>query len=367
MPANVVQVPVADPRRAVSARRDELDAALARVLDGRRYILGPEHDQFEVELADYLGSRWCLGVASGTDALEIALKAIGCRPGDSIVVPANAGFYATAAAVAGGLDVRYAEVEADSLTLSARTVELVVTGAKAVVVTHLYGLLADIEPLVELCRAHDVRLVEDCAQAVGARSAAGFAGTFGDAAAFSFYPTKNLAALGDGGAVVTGDQEVAERAQALRQYGWETKYRVTVPSGRNSRLDELQAAVLRARLPYLDKDNERRRRIVARYAESLSSSAGRFVMRPDERYVAHLAVALVERREEVRALLSARGIGTDIHYPIPDHRQPVWGRRHADVRLPVTEDAADRILTLPCFPELTDEEVDRVCDTLDEL
>ena len=360
-------VPVADPRRAVLSHGAELDAAVARVLASGRYILGPEHDRFEEAFGAYVGVRHCVGVASGTDALEIAMRAVGCRPGDAVVVAANAGFYATAAALAAGLEVRFADVESESLTLSARTVEPVIAGARAVVVTHLYGFLTDVEPLLELCRAHRAMLVEDCAQAAGARLDGRHAGSFGDAGAFSFYPTKNLAAIGDGGAVVTDDDSVAERARALRQYGWEGKYRVTSPGGRNSRLDELQAAILGARLPQLDEGNDRRREIVGRYAEALPSSVGRLVAVASERYVAHLAVALVEDRDAVRTELSARGIGTDVHYPVADHRQPVWKGAYDALRLPTTEHATEHVLTLPCFPELTDNEVDRVCDALHEL
>jgi len=363
-----VVVPVADPSRGVRALRPELDAALARVLESGRYVLGPEHDLFEVEFAAYLGTASCVGVASGTDALELALRAVGCAEGDEIVASANAGFYATAAARAAGLEVRYADVEPNTLTLSVETVEPALTPAtRAVVVTHLYGLLADVEPIAQLCRARGIALVEDCAQAAGARRGGRCAGTFGDAAAFSFYPTKNLAALGDGGAVVSNDDGVAERVRALRQYGWETKYRVTTSGGTNSRLDELQAAVLRVRLPYLDRWNEHRRSIAARYSKVLRPPVGSVVAVEGEDYVAHLAVALVEERDAIQTKLRASGIGTDIHYPIPDHRQPLWRGSFADLRLPVTEHAAEHVLTLPCFPELADNEVDRVCEALDEL
>jgi dTDP-3-amino-2,3,6-trideoxy-4-keto-D-glucose/dTDP-3-amino-3,4,6-trideoxy-alpha-D-glucose/dTDP-2,6-dideoxy-D-kanosamine transaminase len=357
-------IPVADPRRGVAALRSELDDAVARVLEGGRYVLGPEHDLFEAELAGYLGAAQCVAVASGTDALELALRAVGCQPGSTIITAANAGFYTSAAARAAGLSVVYADVDPATLALSAATVEPALTPeTAAVVVTHLYGLLADVEPIAKLCAARGIALVEDCAQAAGARRDGRAAGTFGDAAAFSFYPTKNLAALGDGGAVVTGRDEVAARVRELRQYGWATKYRVATAGGRNSRLDELQAAFLRVRLRHLDAGNTRRRSIALRYAEALPS----LVRLGGEDYVAHLAVALVDDRDVVRARLGGAGVGTDVHYPVPDHRQPVWEDEHADVRLSVTEDAVERVVTLPCFPELTDNEVDRVCEALGEL
>jgi aminotransferase EvaB len=356
-------IPVADPRRGVTALRTELDDALARVLDGGRYVFGPEHELFETEFAGYLGARHCVAVASGTDALELALRAVGCTPCSEVVTAANAGFYTSAAARAAGLRVAYADVEPDTLALSAATVEPALTsGTSAVVVTHLYGLMADVEPIVELCGARGIAVVEDCAQAAGARRDGRAAGTSGDAAAFSFYPTKNLAALGDGGAVVTSRDDVAERLRELRQYGWEAKYRVATAGGRNSRLDELQAAVLRVRLTRLDQGNARRRSIALRYAEALP-----LVRLDGEDYVAHLAVALVEDRDGVRERLGAAGVGTDVHYPVPDHRQPVWGDAYAALRLPVTEHAVERVMTLPCFPELADNEVDRVCEALRDL
>jgi dTDP-4-amino-4,6-dideoxygalactose transaminase len=252
--------------------------------------------------------------------------------------------------------------------LSASTVEETLDSeVRAVVVTHLYGLLADVEGILALCRDRGIAVVEDCAQAAGARGNGRRAGAIGDAAAFSFYPTKNLAALGDGGAVTTDSDDVAERVLQLRQYGWDQKYRVSVSGGRNSRLDELQAAVLRMRLGRLDEWNARRRVIVHEYAAVLAPGVGRLVAGGGEDYVAHLAVVVAEDRERLRVTLDAAGVGTDVHYPIADHRQPAWSEDYADVHLPVTEHAVEHVLTVPCFPELTDEEVARVCEVLRDL
>jgi aminotransferase EvaB len=339
-----------------------------RVLDGGRYVHGPEHERFERELRDYLGVGHCIGVASGTDALELALKAVGCRDGDEVVLAANAGFYSATAARAVRARITYADVDPRTLTLSATTLEPTLRReTRAVVVTHLYGLMADIEPIVALCRERRIALVEDCAQSAGARRGGRMAGGFGDVAAFSFYPTKNLGALGDGGLVATNDDQVADDVQSLRQYGWESKYRVTDDGGRNSRLDELQAAILRTRLPHLDGWNARRRDIAARYADVLPEGAGRLVSRAGADYVAHLAIILASDRDALRSRLTEAGIATDVHYPIPDHRQPLFGSTYVGLHLPVTEDAVERVLTLPCFPELTDEEVDHVCGVLSEL
>jgi dTDP-4-amino-4,6-dideoxygalactose transaminase len=358
-------VPIADPSRAAISLRSELCAAFEGFLASGRYILGPENAAFESEYADYLGVRHCAGVASGTDALELALRAVGCREGDAILTAANCGGYATTAARRARLRVLFADVDATTLGLSRSTVEAALDAdVRAVVVTHLYGLLADVEGIVALCREREIAVVEDCAQAAGARRDGRRAGTFGDVAAFSFYPTKNLAALGDAGAVATDTDEIAERVRLLRQYGWDRKYHVAIDGACNSRLDELQAALLRIRLPRLDDWNAQRRRIVARYADALSADAGQFVASCSEDYVAHLAVGIFEDRDRVKACFDDAGVGTDVHYPIADHNQPVWRDAYQNVRLPATEHAVRHVLTVPCFPELADEEIERVCEVL---
>jgi dTDP-3-amino-2,3,6-trideoxy-4-keto-D-glucose/dTDP-3-amino-3,4,6-trideoxy-alpha-D-glucose/dTDP-2,6-dideoxy-D-kanosamine transaminase len=362
---DMIAVPVADPGRAIAAHRDEILDAIERVLASGRYVHGPEHAAFEEELASFLGVAHCAGVASGTDALELALAAVGCSPGDMVVVAANAGGYATAAAGRLGCTVVFADVDPVTLGLTAATVEPVLTGTtRAVVGTHLYGLMCGIEGLVALCGERGIAVVEDCAQSVGARRGGRYAGSFGDAATFSFYPTKNLAAIGDGGAVVTDDRAIDERLRALRQYGWSDKYRVDVPGGWNSRLDELQAAVLRVGLAHLDDRNARRRDFVRRYADALPAHAGRFVWSDGEDFVAHLAVVLANDRESLQAALAAAEIGTDIHYPRADYQQDAW---RTDDRLPVTEHAVAHVLTIPCYPELSRGEVEQIAGVLSGL
>ena len=363
--ARTTAVPVADPRRAVASFHDEILSAIDRVLAAGRYVHGPEHAAFEKELATFVGVGQCAGVASGTDALELALLAVGCIPGAEIVTAANAGGYAGAAGRRLGLEVRYAEVDPETLGLTAATVEHALTPAtRAVVATHLYGLMCDIEGIVDLCRTRGIRVVEDCAQAAGAQRLGRRAGAFGDVATFSFYPTKLLAAIGDGGAVATDDSDTAERVRSLRQYGWSEKYRVEDAGGWNSRLDELQAAVLRVGLPRLDQRNDRRRRIVRRYAEALPSSAGRFVWADGEEFVGNLAVILATDRDRTRSALAAAGVGTDVHYPRADYDQPAW---RSGERLSVTDHAVEHVLTVPCYPELTEDEVHRVAEALRDL
>jgi aminotransferase EvaB len=363
--STICSIPLNDLRRGVFAD-DELAAAVDRVMRSGRYLLGEETSALESELGAYLGARHAIGVASGTDALELAFMALGGGRGQEIVTAANAGGYSTAAARRCGMEPRFADVDDRDLLVTPTTVEKALTPRTTmVVVTHLYGKMAPVSAIRDLCQAKGILVIEDCAQAAGARACGRYAGSIGDVAAFSFYPTKNLGAIGDGGAVVTSDDEIALRARRLRQYGWGVKYRVEEEGGRNSRLDEVQAAVLRVRLPRLDAWNRRRREIARRYAEALSSTAARMAQDGEEDYVAHLAVVRTPQRTAFARALDMRGIGTDIHYPVPDHRQKIGGAPSVD--LPVTETAAREVLSLPCFPELEDDEIDAVCTALSEV
>ena len=247
--------------------RSELDAAMARVQDRGWYILGPEVEAFEREFAAYCGTGECVAVGNGTDALELSLRALAIGPGDEVVTAANAGMYATTAIRAAGAVPAYVEIDESTLLMDPAALAAGLGArTRAVIVTHLYGRLADVDALVRIARERGVALIEDCAQAHGARAGGGMAGTHGALGCFSFYPTKNLGALGDAGAVVTGDRELAAKLRALRTYGWGAKYHCTMEGGMNSRMDELQAAVLRVKLPRLDGWNRRRRDIAARYA-----------------------------------------------------------------------------------------------------
>jgi dTDP-4-amino-4,6-dideoxygalactose transaminase len=363
-------IPVNNLARAIARDFDQVVLATKKVLASGYLVQGPEHDQFEVELAAYLGVDFALGVGSGTDALELAIKS-SMPPGrHTVITAANAGGYTTTAALRGGFRVAFADVDDESLCIDAATVVSAITpDVGVVVITHLYGNLTDLRELLDLCREHGIRLVEDCAQAIGARRNEVSAGAFGAISAMSFYPTKNLGAMGDGGAVVTNDASLAARVRALRQYGWTKKYHVSISGGMNSRLDELQAAVLRLRLPLLDSLNARRRLIVSRYEEaaaSLPASLIRVMPASGAHHVAHLAVARSTNRESVRAQLLTDGIRTDVQFPVPDHAQesPTW---RAVAVLPVTTAASDEVFSLPCFPELRDDEVDRVCGAIANL
>ncbi len=343
----------------------DLGGALLRVLESNSFVMGREVAQFEQEFAVYSGVAHCVSVANGTDALELALRAIGLQPGQQVACVANAGFYsATAIHLAGGVPL-YVDVDEQTLTMAPEALEQVLRAKPAAVIaTHLYGQLAAIERLAALCRAAGVPLIEDCAQSHGASREGRRAGSFADLACFSFYPTKNLGALGDGGAVVTADDALAARLKGLRQYGWSKKYEVSLAGGCNSRLDELQAAVLREKLPLLEQHNARRRAIAARYNQAFAGLPLRLPASVGADFVAHLYVVRTDRREALRAHLAERGVATDVHYPIADIRQPVFATRYQGTSLPVSEAACASAMSLPCFPGLPDEDVERVVEAV---
>lgn len=339
-------------------------AVIHRVLDSHWYVLGKEVQAFEDAFARYIGVPHCVSLANGTDALELALRALGVQAGDTVATVANAGFYSSTAIRAIGAVPLYVDVDPHTRNMSADALQAALAlRPKAVVVTHLYGRMADIASLCALAEQAGVPVVEDCAQAHGARSPQGMAGGFGALGCFSFYPTKNLGALGDGGAVVTRDARLDAQVRKLRQYGWEGKYHVTLSGGRNSRLDEMQAALLRAKLPLLDASNAQRRAIAQRYNAAFADLP---VQCPDslgEGYVAHLYVLATHRRDALRTWLAERRITSEIHYPVPDHQQAVMAG-NAYPPLPVTERLAAEIVTLPCFPGLQDADVERVIEAV---
>jgi dTDP-4-amino-4,6-dideoxygalactose transaminase len=359
-------VPINSLQRHIAPLREALASAAATVIDSGHYVLGPGVDAFERAFAAYCGVQRCIGVGNGTDALELALRALAVGPGARVVVCANAAMYGTTAVIAAGAEPLFVDVRPGDGTMAPEALEAALAAhpdVAAVIVTHLYGQLADMAAIVPLCRARGIALVEDCAQAHGARGADGrCAGAYGDIACFSFYPTKNLGALGDGGALVTNDAGLADRARRLRQYGWSAKYCNSDGGGRNTRLDELQARFLLEMLPHLDDWNARRRHVANRYADGIRHPAIQVPPRAGADNVAHLYVVRCDRRDALREHLAAHAIQSDVHYPMPDHRQPCHGGRYDAVRLPVSEAEAARVLTLPCFPELDDAEVQRVID-----
>ena len=354
------RVPLNDLVRHNRLVHDGLVDSARRVIERGWYVLGSEVADFETAFANYCGVSHAVGVANGTDAIELALRAAGVAEGDGVVTVANAGFYAATAIHAIGAMPLYADVaETHSMSVESLNRVLACNTVRAVVVPHLYGRLAEIEAIVAVCQPLGIAVLEDCAQAHGARRRGKVAGSFGTAGCFSFYPTKNLGALGDGGAVTTSDAAMAGRLRELRQYGWDSKYRVNRAGGRNSRLDELQAALLLAKLPHLDSWNEDRRSIARRYSREIRNPR---VKCPDDfgaDNVAHLFVVRCEGRDGLRQHLDGCGVGSDIHYPIPDHQQPAYPAPGGDA-LTITERLAWEIVTIPCFAEMEEDEINQV-------
>ena len=355
-------ISLVDLKAAYRRLQTEIDAATARVMSSGWYILGPEVAAFESEFAAYLGVEQAVGVASGTDAVLLALRALGIGPGDEVITVAHTAVATVAAIELAGATPRLVDIDAATYTLDPAQLAAAITSrTRAVVPVHLYGAPADMDAVLAVAHAHGLLIVEDCAQAHGARYRGRMVGALGDAAAFSFYPTKNLGALGDGGAVATNRPEVAERLRLLRQYGWRERY-VSDVTGYNSRLDELQAAILRVRLRHLDAENTARRRLAARYDAALAGLPITLpTARADDRAVYHLYVIRTAARDALAAHLRARGIGTGVHYPVPVHRQPAYAHLGCDPgSLPATEAAAAEVLSLPMYPDLLPTAVDTI-------
>jgi dTDP-4-amino-4,6-dideoxygalactose transaminase len=367
-------IPLVDLQAQYRALQPEIDAAVGRVLLRGDFILGREVAEFEQAFARFIGTKHCVGVASGTDALFLTLRALGIGPGDKVVLPANT-FIATALAVSytGAVPV-LADVDPRSLTLDVDRVRRALpAGVKAIIPVHLYGQPADMEAVLDLARAKGLPVLEDAAQAHGAVHRLGNCGTLGIAAGFSFYPAKNLGASGDGGAVCTNDEALAERLRLLRNWGSVVKYQHPI-RGFNSRLDTLQAAVLLVKLRHLAGWNRRRRELAGWYRDALAPLADEVELSAEmpwvREHVYHLFVVRLRRAERKTVLerLHAAGIGAGVHYPVPIHLQGAY----ADLGLgsgsfPCTEEAAGRILSLPLYPEMEGEQVDKIAGVLRDV
>lgn len=361
-----MSVSCVSPRAQYLAHKAEIDAAVRRVLDEGRYILGEEVRAFEAEFARFLGAAHAIGVGSGTEALHLALVACGVSAGDEVVTVSHTAVATVAAIELCGATPVLVDIDPRSYTMDPRHLEAAATArTRAIVPVHLYGHPADIAGIAEFAARRGLLVVEDCAQAHGAAWRGRRVGTFGDAACFSFYPTKNLGAIGDGGAVVCRAPELAERARALREYGWRERYVSAVP-GWNSRLDELQAAILRVKLRSLEAANARRAALAARYSAALAGCALELPSASEEAgHVYHLYVVRCRERERFREWLSRRDIGTLVHYPVPVHLQPAYRDRLRTVgEMAQTELAAAEVVSLPMYPELTFEEQDLVIDAV---
>ncbi len=357
-----------DLKKQYASIQPEIDGATARVLAGGWFILGPEVEAFEREFAQYLGAAHAVGVGSGTEALQLALLALGVGPGDEVITVPNTAVATVAAIELTGARAVLVDVCGDSMTMDPASLEAAIGQRTRVVIpVHLFGQAADLDPILQIAREHEVKVLEDCAQAHGATYRGRRVATFGDIAAFSFYPTKNLGAYGDGGLIATNDAALAGRARLLRQYGWRERYESEMP-GLNSRLDELQAAVLRVKLRHLDNWNRARRERAALYDELLPNRQVRApAAMPYGEHVYHLYVVQSERRDELAAFLQARGIGTAVQYPTPIHLQKAYPHLAPAGSLPVAERLAREILSLPLYPELPLEDVRAVAEAIREF
>jgi dTDP-4-amino-4,6-dideoxygalactose transaminase len=381
--AAVESVPLLDLRRQYSAIREEVLAAIARVCDSQSYILGPEVEALEREISSFTGATQAVGCASGTEALWLALVAAGVKPGDSVITTPFSFFASASSIVRAGATPVFVDVDPDTLNLDAALVERFINShrppnLRAILPVHLYGQCADIDAFNRLAQEFGVAIVEDAAQAIGAEWGGRGAGSLGVAAAFSFYPTKNLSAYGDAGIVTTTRPEMADHMRRLRNHGSPERYYHN-EFGWNGRMDGIQAAVLRVKMKHIADWNESRRQHAATYDRLLkdagltsnraSSAPVRALARsPQATHVFHQYVIRAERRNELRKFLGARKIGSEIYYPLPLHRQPVFsylGLNEGD--LPISEQAARDVLALPMFPELADAEIQHVVESIAEF
>ena len=362
-----VPIPQTDPRAAYLAQKSEIDAAIARVLESGQYILGPVAERFESDFAAFLGLAHGIGCASGTDAIELALRACGIGAGDLVFTVSHTAVATVAAIERAGAIPVLVDIEAGGFVMDTAALDAALRKPPpgrpaAILPVHLYGEPADLGVIGELARAQGLRVIEDCAQSHGAHYRGRPAGSFGDIACFSFYPTKNLGALGDAGIIATDDSSLAAAAREIREYGWRERY-VSARSGINTRLDPIHAAILAVKLPRLESDNQRRQAIAARYDEGLAGLPLALPRRRDNAsHVFHQYVIRSQKRDRLREHLRAAAIGTGIHYPVPVHLHPAYRGRVAagPTGLRNSERVAGEIPPLPIYPQLADAAVDRV-------
>lgn len=355
----------ADPSAQFFSYQAEIEDAVLRVLRSSRYILGPEVSALEQEFAAYIGTTHAVGVANGTDALELGLRALDLRPGDEVITVSHTAVATVSAIESAGAVPVLVDVEPDFYTLDpAQLSEVLSPRTRAVIAVHLYGQAAHLDEIGAFCKQHNLVLIEDCSQAHGAKWHGKRLGSIGRIGCFSCYPTKNLGAIGDAGLITTNDEKIAHKIRILREYGWQERY-ISHISGRNSRLDELQAAILRIKLKYLDGDNQKRRNFAAHYTSLLGDSLRIPEIRHGTEHVFHLYVLRTTHRKELMDHLKCQEILTGIHYPVPVHLQTAYrGRVRTAASMEVTEQLSQEVLSLPLYPELGLDSVSRVAETL---
>jgi dTDP-4-amino-4,6-dideoxygalactose transaminase len=361
-------IPFLDLKRINAPHEGRIRAAIERVAQSGWFVLGPEVSAFEQAFADFIGVRHCIGVANGLEALTLVLKAWAFPAGSEVLVPSNAYIASVLAVTHAGLRPVLVEPDPHTYTLDPAQLEKAITSqTKAILPVHLYGHCTDMEPIVALAEAHGLKILEDAAQAHGATYKGKRVGGLGHAAGFSFYPTKNLGALGDAGAITTNDDALAGKLRAWRNYGSMQKYHNDVP-GHNSRLDELQAAILREKLPYVEAENNQRRELARRYLAELTLPALTLpTAQTIEDDVWHLFVVRHPRRNALQTYLSREGVGTDIHYPVPPHRQEAYRNVWPNTDFPIADELHRDVLSLPLNPSLTDEEITHCINSINHF
>lgn len=338
-------------------------AVVKKVLEGGVYILGPEVSSFEKEFARYIGGRYCIGVASGTAAISLAIRALGIQPGEKVIIPANS--YPTIFALYDvGVIPVLVDIDPTTYTIDPQKIELLIDKkTRAIIPVHLYGHPADMDPIIKIAKKNKIFVIEDCAQATGSKYRNFRVGSIGDISCFSFYPTKTIGAFGDGGAVVTNNKKLSDKVRLLRMSGEKVRYK-SILRGTNSRLDELQAAILRIKLKYLDEDNKKRRAIAAYYRQELTGI--KEIVMPIEKnwgyHVYHLFEIRAKKRNALRKYLVSKGIQTGIHYPYPINKQKSFvASGYFSGRYVISERFANEIVSLPLFPQLPLDTVKQVC------
>ncbi len=364
-----MKVICANPRAQYLSHKIEIDEAISRVLNKDRYILGEEVQSFEKEFANFIGVKYAIGVGSGTEAIHIALKACNIGPGEEVITVSHTAVATVAAIELSGASPVFVDIEHDFFTMDPQKVEKLISGkTKAIIPVHIYGQPVNLYPILQIAKKNHLYVIEDCAQAHGAIYNGKRVGSIGDISCFSFYPTKNLGAIGDGGAIVTNNPDLAEKCRQLREYGWVDRYNSHI-SGWNSRLDEIQAAILRIKLKYLEADNQSRIQIALAYCNALQNTE--FItpqIRENCNHVFHLFVIRSKNRDELISYLKANGIVALIHYPIPIHSQRAYLNKYRGSNdLTVTEYASNEILSLPIYPELAEREVNFILHRINEF